>query len=305
MKYVISRILQLIPLLLALTLTVFVLMRLIPGDPVTIMLGHGAPADVVAAERARLGLDQPFFTQYFIFLKNLLTGDLGVSLSTGNPVAEELARRYGYTFVLALGGTAVAAVLGMAVGIIAAVNRDTVVDNAIITISMLAISTPSFFLALILMLFFTLKLGWFPSMGFTSWKSAVLPVMTLGLNAVGLVARTTRSSMLDVLDQDYIRTSRAVGIPKKIIIYSHALKNALIPVATVLGLRFGGLLVGATIVETVFSIPGIGRFMVDGVLKRDYPVVQSTILAFAATFVIVNTMVDLIYALIDPRVKYD
>jgi ABC-type dipeptide/oligopeptide/nickel transport system permease component len=305
LKYAVTRLLQLIPLLFVLTLVVFILMRLIPGDPVTIMLGHGASPDAVAAERARLGLDQPFYAQYFLFLKNLLRGDMGVSLSTGNTVASELVRRFPYTLILALGGTAVAAALGMMAGTAAAIHHNKSVDNAIVSVSMLAISTPSFFLALLLMLLFTFLLGWLPSIGLTSWKHAILPVVTLGLSGMGLVTRTTRSSMLDVLSQDYVRTSRSSGIPEKITIYSHALKNALIPVITVLGLRFGYLLAGATLVETVFSIPGIGRFMVDGVLKRDYPVVQSTILVFAASFVTINTAVDLLYAFVDPRIKYE
>ncbi|MDR1205112.1 MAG: ABC transporter permease [Peptococcaceae bacterium] len=305
MKYAVTRLLQLIPLLFVLTLVVFILMRLIPGDPVTIMLGHGAPPDAVAVERVRLGLDQPFYAQYLLFLKNLLKGDMGVSLSTGNTVASELVRRFPYTLTLALGGTVVAAVLGMMAGVVAAVHHNKSIDNTIVTVSMLAISTPSFFLALLLMLLFTFLLGWLPSIGLTSWKHAILPVITLGLSGMGLVTRTTRSSMLDVLSQDYVRTSRSSGIPEKITIYSHALKNALIPVITVLGLRFGYLLAGATLVETVFSIPGIGRFMVDGVLKRDYPVVQSTILVFAASFVTINTAVDLLYAFVDPRIKYE
>jgi ABC-type dipeptide/oligopeptide/nickel transport system permease component len=305
LKYAVTRLLQLIPLLFVLTLVVFILMRLIPGDPVTIMLGHGAPPDAVAVERVRLGLDQPFYAQYLLFLKNLLKGDMGVSLSTGNTVASELVRRFPYTLTLALGGTVVAAVLGMMAGVVAAVHHNKSIDNTIVTVSMLAISTPSFFLALLLMLLFTFLLGWLPSIGLTSWKHAILPVITLGLSGMGLVTRTTRSSMLDVLSQDYVRTSRSSGIPEKITIYSHALKNALIPVITVLGLRFGYLLAGATLVETVFSIPGIGRFMVDGVLKRDYPVVQSTILVFAASFVTINTAVDLLYAFVDPRIKYE
>jgi ABC-type dipeptide/oligopeptide/nickel transport system permease component len=305
LKYAVARILQLVPLLLVLTLVVFILMRLIPGDPVTIMLGHGAPPEAVAAERVRMGLDHPLHIQYFLFLKNLLKGDMGVSLSTGNTVVSELIRRFPSTLILALGGTLTAAVLGMLAGTVAAVHHNKSIDNAIISLSMLAISTPSFFLALLLMLLFTYLLGWLPSIGLTSWKHAFLPVATLGLSGMGLVTRTTRSSMLDVLGQDYVRTSRAVGIPEKITVYSHALKNALIPVVTVLGLRFGFLLAGATLVETVFSIPGIGRFMVDGVLKRDYPVVQSTILVFAASFVIINTAVDLLYAFIDPRIKYE
>ncbi|HSK68397.1 MAG TPA: ABC transporter permease [Candidatus Limnocylindria bacterium] len=305
MKYALKRLLQLIPLLLILTFVVFLLVRVIPGDPVELMLGMGAPENAKAAERARLGLDKPFLVQYFTFLGNVLRGDLGKSLSTGNKVAYEIVRRFPNTLLLAFGGTLVAAVFGIVLGVWAAVRQNRFSDNAIMVVSLLSVSTPSFFLALLLMLWFSLYLGWLPSIGMRSWQHAVLPIVTLGTQAMGLVARTTRSSMLDVLGQDYIRTSRSRGIPENTINYVHALKNALIPVVTVLGLRFGGLLAGAPLVETVFTIPGQGRLMVDGVLKRDYPVVQGTILVFAVSFVVVNTAVDLLYSLIDPRVKYE
>jgi ABC-type dipeptide/oligopeptide/nickel transport system permease component len=305
MKYALRRVLQLIPLLLILTVVIFLAIRLVPGDPVGLMLGMGAPEKAKAAERVRLGLDKPLVIQYFTFLGNVLKGDLGKSLSTGNPVAYEIVRRFPNTLILALGGTIVGAVFGIILGVLAAVRQNKFSDNAIMVVSLLSVSTPSFFLALMLMLLFSLQLGWLPSIGLRSWQHAILPIITLGTQAVGLVARTTRSSMLDVLGQDYIRTSRSRGISERTITYVHALKNALIPVVTVLGLRFGGLLAGATLVETVFSIPGLGRLMVDAVLKRDYPVVQGTLLVFAVVFVLVNTLVDLLYGVIDPRVKYD
>lgn len=193
----------------------------------------------------------------------------------------------------------------MVFGIIAAINHNKFGDNVIMVFSMLAVSTPSFFLAMLLMLFFSLKLGWLPSLGLKGPAYAVLPILTLGLGAVGMISRTTRSSMLDVINQDYIRTSRSRGIANNKIVFVHALRNALIPVLTAIGLRFGHLLAGAALVETVFSIPGLGRFMVDGISNRDYPVVQSTVLIFAVTFVVVNTIVDLLYGLADPRVKYE
>jgi ABC-type dipeptide/oligopeptide/nickel transport system permease component len=298
MKYALRRVLQLIPLLLILTVVIFLAIRLVPGDPVGLMLGMGAPEKAKAAERVRLGLDKPLVIQYFTFLGNVLKGDLGKSLSTGNPVAYEIVRRFPNTLILALGGTIVGAVFGIILGVLAAVRQNKFSDNAIMVVSLLSVSTPSFFLV-------SLQLGWLPSIGLRSWQHAILPIITLGTQAVGLVARTTRSSMLDVLGQDYIRTSRSRGISERTITYVHALKNALIPVVTVLGLRFGGLLAGATLVETVFSIPGLGRLMVDAVLKRDYPVVQGTLLVFAVVFVLVNTLVDLLYGVIDPRVKYD
>ncbi|NLE19763.1 MAG: ABC transporter permease [Clostridiales bacterium] len=305
MKYLLKRLLQLIPLLLVLTFVIFLSIRAVPGDPVEVMLGMGAPENAKAAERARLGLDKPFIVQYFTFLGNVVRGDLGTSMSTGNKVMYEIVRRFPNTLILALGGTLVAALFGIALGVVAAVRQNKFTDNAIMVLSLLSVSTPSFFLALLLMLLFSLYLGWLPSIGMRSWQHAILPIVTLGTQAMGMVARTTRSSMLDVLSQDYIRTSRSRGVSERVIVYIHALKNALIPVVTVLGLRFGGLLAGATLVETVFTIPGLGRLMVDGVLKRDYPVVQGTMLVFAVSFVVVNTVVDLIYGMIDPRIKYE
>ena len=265
-KYVIKRLLQLIPMLLVLSLIVFLMVRMIPGDPVKNMLGIDVPQEMVEIERERLGLNDPYPVQYIRFLGELLRGDLGTSIVTGNPVAEELASRYPNTLILAAGGIVVASIVGILFGILAAVFHNRFWDNFIMALSMLAVSTPSFFLALILMLVFTLHLGWLPSMGSITPQRMVLPIVTLGTQAVGFIARTTRSSMLDIISQDYIRTS---------------------------------------IVETVFSIKGVGRFVVDSVSKRDYPAVQGCILVLAVTFVVVNTAVDLIYALVDPRIKYE
>lgn len=305
LKYVVKRILQLIPMLLVLSIIVFLMVRLIPGDPVKNMLGIDVPQEMVEVERERLGLNDPYIVQYGRFLKELLHGDLGTSIVTGKPVAEELADRYPNTLMLAVGGILIAAVFGVLVGILAAVYHNKFWDNFITALSMLAVSTPSFFLGLILMLVFTLYLGWLPSMGAITPARMVLPIVTLGTQAVGLIARTTRSSMLDVLSQDYIRTSRSRGIPNRVITFAHALKNAMIPVLTAIGLRFGSMLAGSAIVETVFSIKGVGRFVVDSVSKRDYPAVQGCILVLAVTFVVVNTAVDIIYAAVDPRIKYD
>ena len=304
-KYVIKRLLQLIPMLLVLSLIVFLMVRMIPGDPVKNMLGIDVPQEMVEIERERLGLNDPYPVQYIRFLGELLRGDLGTSIVTGNPVAEELASRYPNTLILAAGGIVVASIVGILFGILAAVFHNRFWDNFIMALSMLAVSTPPFFLALILMLVFTLHLGWLPSMGSITPQRMVLPIVTLGTQAVGFIARTTRSSMLDIISQDYIRTSRSRGIPSKVIVFSHTLKNAMIPILTAIGLRFGSLLAGSAIVETVFSIKGVGRFVVDSVSKRDYPAVQGCILVLAVTFVVVNTAVDLIYALVDPRIKYE
>ena len=304
-RYILKRLLQLIPMLLILSLIVFFMVRMIPGDPVKNMLGIDVPQEMVEVERERLGLNDPLPQQYIRFMAELFHGDLGTSIVTGKPVWDELMSRYPNTLILAFGGIVVAAIGGILVGILAAVFHNKFWDNCIMVLSMLAVSTPSFFLALILMLVFTLNLRWFPSMGAITPARMVLPIITLGTQAIGFIARTTRSAMLDVIGQDYIRTSRSRGIPNRVITFSHTLKNALIPILTAIGLRFGSLLAGSAIVETVFSIKGVGRFVVDSVSKRDYPAVQGCVLVLAVTFVVINTLVDLIYAFVDPRIKCD
>lgn len=305
LRYIFKRLLQLIPMLLILSLIVFFMVRMIPGDPVKNMLGIDVPQEMVEVERERLGLNDPLPQQYIRFMAELFHGDLGTSIVSGKPVWDELMSRYPNTLILAFGGIVVAAIGGVLVGILAAVFHNKFWDNCIMVLSMLAVSTPSFFLALILMLVFTLNLRWFPSMGAITPARMVLPIITLGTQAIGFIARTTRSAMLDVIGQDYIRTSRSRGIPNRIITFSHTLKNALIPILTAIGLRFGSLLAGSAIVETVFSIKGVGRFVVDSVSKRDYPAVQGCVLVLAVTFVVINTLVDLIYAFVDPRIKCD
>lgn len=309
LKYTIKRLLQLIPTLIIVSFIVFSMVRLIPGDPITLLYGlsesGGVDEEYLDYMREQYGLNDPLVVQYANWIGKIFKGDLGTSLYTHKPIITELANRYKNTIILAVGGTVVGSLVGMVFGIIAAINHNKFGDNVIMVFSMLAVSTPSFFLAMLLMLFFSLKLGWLPSLGLKGPAYAVLPILTLGLGAVGMISRTTRSSMLDVINQDYIRTSRSRGIANNKIVFVHALRNALIPVLTAIGLRFGHLLAGAALVETVFSIPGLGRFMVDGISNRDYPVVQSTVLVFAVTFVVVNTIVDLLYGLADPRVKYE
>lgn len=309
LKYTIKRLLQLIPTLIIVSFIVFSMVRLIPGEPITLLYGlsesGGADEEYLDYMREQYGLNDPLVVQYANWIGKIFKGDLGTSLYTHKPIITELANRYKNTIILAVGGTVVGSLVGMVFGIIAAINHNKFGDNVIMVFSMLAVSTPSFFLAMLLMLFFSLKLGWLPSLGLKGPAYAVLPILTLGLGAVGMISRTTRSSMLDVINQDYIRTSRSRGIANNKIVFVHALRNALIPVLTAIGLRFGHLLAGAALVETVFSIPGLGRFMVDGISNRDYPVVQSTVLVFAVTFVVVNTIVDLLYGLADPRVKYE
>lgn len=304
LAYAIKRILQIIPVLLVISFLVFFMVHLMPGDPVQTMLGPEATPEQVEIYREALGLNDPLYVQYFDYMKGLFQGDMGISFYTNNPVSQEITERYPNTLRIAILATILASVVGVSIGIAAAVKHNQFTDNLLMVLSMVAVSMPSFFFALLLMLVFSQQLNILPSLGLSSWRHYILPTLTLGLNAVGLISRTTRSAMLDVLGQDYIRTSKSRGIKKSKITFSHALKNALIPVVTVIGLRFGTLLAGATLTETVFSIPGMGRFLVTSVLNRDYPSIQGCILVLAATYVIINTVVDLLYGFIDPRVKY-
>ena len=308
-KYVIKRILQLIPTLFLVSVIVFLMVRIIPGDPITLLYGlsesGGASEEYLDAMREQYGLNDPLIVQYIRWITGFMHGDMGTSLFTHKTILTELTNRYQYTIILAVGGTVVGSLIGVICGIIAAVYHNKAGDNIVMVISMVAVSLPSFFLAMLLMLYFCLYLRILPSLGLRSWKHAILPITTLGLGAIGMIARTTRSSMLDVMNQDYIRTARAYGTSKYKIVMKHAFKNALIPVLTAIGLRFGSLLAGSALVETIFTIPGIGSFLVDSVNKRDYPAIQSTVLVLAASFVIVNTLVDILYGFVDPRVKYE
>lgn len=304
LSFVVKRTLQIIPVLIGITILVFSMLHMVPGDPARTMVGIEASAERIEQARENLGLNKPLHEQFFIFVSKALKGDLGESIRTGLPVTEEIAGRLPVTIKIAIGATLFATVFGVLCGIIAAINHNKLGDSMVMVISLLSISTPSYFLGLLLMLVFSLYLGWFPTIGITTPIHYVLPIITLGAQSMGLIARMTRSGMLDVLRQDYIRTARAKGLPERVVIYMHAFKNALIPVVTVVGLRFGGLLAGTVLVESVFAVPGIGRFMVEAVLIRDYPVVQGTVLVVAASFVFINLLVDVLYGLIDPRIRY-
>ncbi len=304
LKYVVSKLVSLVVILFIVSVIVFLMVHMIPGDPVLNMLGLHAPPEAVAETRERLGLNEPLVVQYGNFIGNIAKGDFGTSIRTRKPVFDEIMNRYRYTLVLGVGGTIVSALVGILVGIVSAVRQNKFSDNFLMILSLLSVSTPSFFLAIIFILVFSLYLGWFPSIGMYSPKHYVLPIFALGMQSVGLIARMTRSAMLDVLREDYIRTAYAKGVPKASVIFSHALGNALIPIITILGLRFGGLLAGSALIESVFAIPGIGRLMIDAVLTRDYPVVQSTVLVLSTTFVIINSIVDILYRVVDPRIHY-
>ena len=308
LKYFLKRILQLIPTLLLVSIIVFLMVRIIPGDPITLLYGlsesGGASEEYLDAMREQYGLNDPLIVQYARWISNFVRGDMGTSLFTHKTILTELTNRYQYTITLAVWGTIVGSILGVCFGIIAAAQHNKLGDNIVMVISMIAVSTPSFFLAMLMVMLFCLRLGWLPTLGLKSFRHAILPVATLGMGAVGMIARTTRSSMLDVINQDYIRTARAYGTSRSKIILKYAFKNALIPILTAIGLRFGSLLAGAALVESIFSINGIGSFLVDSVNKRDYTAIQSTVLVLATSFVVVNALVDLLYSFVDPRVKY-
>ena len=292
-----------IPLILTIVVVTFFIIRMIPGDPVKIMLGKEANTEVVESTRERLGYNDPILVQLGRYFVNLLHGEMGACLRTGESNFDIIKRVFPVTFKLALFATLVSSILGVILGIISAVRRGKTADNSILVLTLVFISLPSFFLGLLLLLLFALKLRWFPVYGSDTWRHFVLPVLSLGLVELGYIARTTRSSLLDVISQDYIRTSRAKGLKERVVIYRDALKNALIPIVTSIGLRFGSLLAGATITESVFSIRGIGTTMLDAISERDYTLVQSCILVVSICFIVVNTLTDILYTLVDPRIK--
>ncbi|MER3455721.1 MAG: peptide ABC transporter permease [candidate division GAL15 bacterium] len=304
-RYAAKRVLLAFPVLLGVSGVVFVAIRLIPGDPAQIMAGQAATEEVVRQIRQSLGLDQPVPVQYLYFLRNVLRGDLGRSLFNGVPVVEELGQRFPRTVRLAVASMAVASLIGIPAGILAATRRLTWVDTLVMLVALVGVSMPVFWLGLNFILVFSVRLQWLPAFGYGTWRHLVLPSVTLGAASAAVVARMTRSAMLEVLGQDYIRTARAKGLAERVVVHRHALRNALIPVVTILGLQLGTLLSGAVLTETVFAWPGIGRLLVEAVLARDYPVIQGTTLLIATTFVALNLTVDLLYALLDPRIRYE
>ena len=310
--YLGRRLLFIIPTALGVATIVFLIIHMIPGDPVLAMLGDDAPLDAIEDVRRKLGLDQPLHIQYVNFLGGLFRGDLGVSIRSPRPVAIEIRRVLPYTVELAGTAMLIGLALGLPLGVTQAVRRATAVDFASNVVSVIWYSAPIFWVALLGMYFFSLRLGWFPLTGAgvrgdlsSTLYYLALPAITLGLRRIALVARMMRSSVLDVLGQDYIRTARAKGLSERIVVYRHALKNAVIPVITASGMEFGTLLGGAVISEVIFVRPGMGRLIVQGIFGRDYPVVQGTLLVFALIFLLVNLLVDLSYASFDPRIRYD
>ena len=302
-RYILKRLVMLIPVLIGVTFMVYFILSLSPGDTAAIIAGEGADAQTIEAVRKDLGLDKPVIVQYGKYMWNLLHGDMGVSYSTKRPVFTTIMSSFPNTAKLAFWSILVAVAIALPIGIISATRQYSAVDNVGMVAALLGVATPNFWLGLMLIIVFSLNLGILPSGGMSGWKSYIMPAITLGTGDAALICRMTRSSMLEVIRQDYIRTARAKGQTEKVVIYKHALKNALIPVITVLGLQFGAGLGGAVVTETVFSISGLGKLMVDSINARNYPMVQGGVLVIACVFTLVNLAVDVLYAYLDPRIK--
>jgi peptide/nickel transport system permease protein len=300
----VRRLLLAVPVLIGVSILVFAIIRFIPGDPARAIAGVHASPEYIEQVRGELLLDEGLHVQYYVYMNNLLRGDLGRSTFTRRPVTVELRERFPNTMILAAVAMAIATLLGMSAGIVSATKRYSLFDNMSMLAALVGVAAPVFWLGVMFQLLFSVSLGWLPSGGIGTWKHLILPSLTLGLATAALIARITRSSMLEVLGQDYITTARSKGLVERVVTYKHALKNALIPVVTVMGLQFGTLLGGAVLTETVFSWPGIGRLMVDSILARDYPVVQGAVLLLAVFFVLINLVVDVVYAFLDPRISY-
>lgn len=303
-QYIIRRLLALIPILLGVSMLIFLVMRLIPGDPARQALGIEATGEQVAVLRKSWRLDEPLPAQYVAWLQHALQGDLGRSTVSRVPVTQEVLSRLPATLALTVASSIVAIVVGLFLGILSAIRHNSLIDRGTMLLSLIGICTPSFWLGLLLLLAFSVRFGWFPSAGAGGISHLVLPAITLGVGAAAVIARVTRSSMIEVFSEDFVRTARSKGLTERAVVVRHALKNALIPVITILGLEFGGLLAGAVITETVFSYPGIGQLLIKSINNRDFPIVQGTLLLFAIQFVLINLVVDLLYARVDPRISY-
>jgi peptide/nickel transport system permease protein len=298
------RLLAAIPVLLGVSVIVFLMMRLLPGDVAQLILSDwGASREQVDTLRAQLGLNDPLWLQYYHFATRALHGDLGRSVHTNRPVLAEILSQLPSTIELTLAAMAFAVLLGLVLGTLAALRQNGPLDNGSMLVSLLGVSMPSFWLGLLLIFVFSLTLGWFPATGRGGLERVVLPAVTLGFIAAATIARLVRSSMLEVMRQEYIVVARAKGLPGAIVIWRHAMRNAMIPVITIIGLQFGNLLAGAVIVETVFTRPGLGRLTITAILGKDFTMVQGTMLFTASVYILVNLLVDLSYSLIDPRIR--
>ena len=304
-RFLARRLVLTIPVLLGVATRGFSLIHLLPGDPAQAMLGEAAPQSDVEELRRQLGLDRPLVEQYALFLGGLVKGDLGTSLRTGMPVTEQIVERMPATFELAAAAMLVAILFSMPLGIAAAVRRGTVVDHAAMTVSLAGVSVPNFWLGPLLAIVFAVELGWLPVSGRGTWGHLVLPAVSLGAALAAILARMTRATMLEELREPYVQAARARGVSKSRAIMRHAFRNSLIPVVTLVGLQFGAVLTGAVITETIFAWPGIGRLLIQSIGFRDYPLVQGCILLIALTYVAVNLATDMLYGVLDPRIRYE
>ena len=312
-RYLVYRLLSAIPVLIVVSLVSFLIIFLVPGDPAAEIAGPGANSAEVARIRTDLGLDRPFHVQMLTYYERLAHGDLGRSILLSRGVAEAMIERAPVPLSLTAAGLMICVTCGILLGIAGAVRQNTITDQAVMTVALLGLSVPDFWFGLVMMYFFAVTLGWLPTGGYVSpsesvvgWlRSMAMPALSLGVTQMGLIARITRATMLEVLRQDYIRTARAKGMPEGIVVFQHALTNTLIPVVTVIGLIVGGLLGGAFVVEQVFALPGAGRLIIGAILRRDFPVIQGGLLLIASIFVAVNIIVDILYAYLDPRIRYD
>ncbi|MGH2372287.1 MAG: ABC transporter permease [bacterium] len=313
MAYLVQRLLATLPTVVGVVTLAFLLIHIAPGDPAELLLGDytGVTPQVLADLRLRLGLDRSLPVQYLTYVASVLRGDLGRSFRTNQPVLGEILGQAPFTIVLAAAGVLVAVLVGVPSGVLSAVRRNSVVDYVTTTVALVWLSGPSFWFGILLIYFLAYKLGWFPVFGaghWGDWRSLLshlaLPAIAVGVRSAALISRMTRSSMLEVLTQDYMRTARAKGLAGRTIVFRHALRNAAIPVITIIGLDIAYLLGGAVVMETVFARPGLGKLVVDAIYARDYPMVQGAILIFAFGILIVNLLVDLSYALVDPRIRY-
>ena len=303
-RYVVRRLLETIPLMFIISIVVFMFIHLIPGDPAKTLAGVEATVEEVEAIR-ELGLNDPLLVQYVNWMSDLFHGDLGRSFKSNLPVTELIWSRFQFTIQLVFAGLIWAPFVGIFIGVICAIKRGTWVDLGGMLFAICGLSAPGFWLGLMGIQFFSVKLGWLPSGGLESWRHLILPSIVMGTGIMATLARYSRSSMLETLREDYVRTARAKGQKEKIVMFRHAFMNSLIQVVTILGLQIGGLLSGSVLTETIFSIPGMGRLLTDSIAYRDYPTIQGILLIFALQYVLINLIVDVLYGVINPKIRYD
>ena len=301
LKYIGKRLLMMIPVIIGVVFIIFAIMELTPGDPVMMILGEGAPIEAQEALREEMGLNDPFFVRFARYVVDALHGDLGESYTSGLPVFQEILTRMPYTLSLATFSICVAVIIGLPIGILSAVKRYSLTDNLTLAISLTVTSMPGFFLAMLLMMIFCIKLGWLPMMGLSSPKHYILPVIASASSTTASLMRMTRTTMLEVIRQDYIRTARAKGATERRVIYGHALRNALLPVVTIIGVNFGFALGGSIVLEQVFTIPGLGQLMINAIREKDTPVVMGAVMTTAIFASLINLLGDIIYTYTDPR----